>query len=81
MTIDGFLFFHRYYTIFLNVYATNRHGTSATQQFLNNNIGTKQIPFEFTIELPPPLRTGIDYGFLPGKNVSSAGRRDKSQKL
>ncbi len=34
----------------------------------------KRIPFEFTIKLPMPLRTGVDYGFLPGKNISKKAR-------
>jgi site-specific DNA recombinase len=34
----------------------------------------KLIPFQFSIKLPPPLRTGIDYGFLPGRNKSTKGR-------
>ena len=29
----------------------------------------KMIPFEFVIELPSPLRSGVDYGFLPGTNT------------
>jgi site-specific DNA recombinase len=32
------------------------------------------VPFEFAIALPPPLRSGVDYGFLPGSNVSKAGK-------
>ena len=28
------------------------------------------IPFEFVIELPSPLNSGVDYGFLPGSNIS-----------
>jgi len=24
----------------------------------------KCIPFEFKVRIPPPLRTGIDYGFI-----------------
>jgi site-specific DNA recombinase len=47
----------------------DRHGVSATR-----HAGTPLIPFELTIKLPPPLRTGVDYGFLPGSNVSQGGR-------
>jgi site-specific DNA recombinase len=28
------------------------------------------IPFELAVRLPPPLRRGIDYGFLPGTNAT-----------
>ena len=41
---------------------TIRHG--------RDNRSSKSVPFELVIPLPPPLRRGIDYGFLPGKNVS-----------
>ena len=41
---------------------TTRHG--------RDNRSSKSVPFELVIPLPPPLRRGIDYGFLPGKNVS-----------
>ena len=44
---------------------SDRHGTCATPHFL-----TRKIPFEFAIPMPPPLRRGMDYGFLPGSNVS-----------
>ena len=43
----------------------NRHGSCATPHF-----SARRIPFEFTIPMPPPLRRGVDYGFLPGSNVS-----------
>jgi len=33
-----------------------------------------EVPFEFTIPLPPPLKSGVDYGFLPGTSVSRRGR-------
>jgi site-specific DNA recombinase len=39
----------------------NRHGLCATPHFF-----TRRIPFELTIPMPPPLRRGVDYGFLPG---------------
>jgi site-specific DNA recombinase len=48
---------------------SNRHGVDATR-----HSGAPLIPFELTIKLPPPLRTGVDYGFLPGSNVSQGGR-------
>ena len=44
---------------------SDRHGSCATPHFL-----TRKIPFEFAIPMPPPLRRGMDYGFLPGSNVS-----------
>ena len=47
----------------------DRHGVNATR-----HSGAPLIPFEFTIKLPPPLRSGVDYGFLPGSNVSQTGR-------
>ena len=43
----------------------NRHGQCANQLFL-----PCKIPFEFMIPMPPPLKRGVDYGFLPGTNVS-----------
>jgi site-specific DNA recombinase len=45
---------------------TTRHG--------RDNRSGKSVPFELVIPLPPPLRRGIDYGFLPGANVSKKGR-------
>ena len=29
--------------------------------------GYKSIPFEIIIKLPPPLKTGVDYGFISTK--------------
>ena len=46
---------------------SDRHGLSATPHFL-----ARRIPFELTIAMPPPLRRGMDYGFLPGTNVSQS---------
>jgi site-specific DNA recombinase len=46
---------------------SDRHGLSASPHLL-----TRKIPFELTMAMPPPLRSGVDYGFLPGTNVSSA---------
>jgi site-specific DNA recombinase len=31
------------------------------------------IPFDFVVKLPAPLKTGVDYGFLPGSNISKGG--------
>ena len=28
----------------------------------------KQIPFEFTVQIPNPMKRGVDYGFLKGEN-------------
>ena len=38
------------------------------------------VPFELTIELPPPLRSGVDYGFLPGTNFSKPGMKNVPQR-
>jgi site-specific DNA recombinase len=46
-----------------------RHGLSTTR-----HRDRPLIPFELRIKLPPPLRSGVDYGFLPGSNVSQGGR-------
>ena len=54
---------------------SDRHGSCATPHF-----STRRIPFEFTIPMPPPLRSGVDYGFLPGSNVSR-GRRTSGNVL
>ncbi|BAR57702.1 DNA invertase [Bradyrhizobium diazoefficiens] len=48
---------------------SNRHGLSATR-----HPDRPLIPFELTIKLPPPLRSGVDYGFLPGSNISQRRR-------
>lgn len=40
----------------------NRHGVN-TSRHGGSVDGSKYIPFEFTLKLPPPLRNGIDYGF------------------
>jgi hypothetical protein len=49
-----------------------RHTTNSTQHsgIFNDCLAncTKKIPFEFTLKLPAPLRTGIDYGFRKGEN-------------
>ena len=52
---------------------SDRHGLSATPHFL-----ARRIPFELIMPMPPPLRRGVDYGFMPGSNVSrGAGRPRK----
>jgi site-specific DNA recombinase len=49
---------------------SNRDGASA----IRHGRFMKSIPFEFSIPLPPPLKRGVDYGFLPGTNISANGR-------
>jgi hypothetical protein len=34
---------------------------------------TQSIPFNLKIPLPPPLKRGVDYGFIPGHNFSPKG--------
>lgn len=45
--------------------AIHRHGTNTTRHDDERSIfvSGKLIPFEFKIELPPPLKRGVDYGF------------------
>jgi hypothetical protein len=43
--------------------------------YSNNLSHNLAIPLEFTVKIPPPLRTGVDYGFLPGGKL--AGKNDK----
>ena len=45
----------------------NRHSQCATRHF-----SPCRIPFDFMIKMPPPLKRGVDYGFLPGTNVSQS---------
>ena len=52
---------------------SDRHGSVRNSTFF-----TTQNPFEFTIAMPPPLRRGIDYGFLPGSNVSRGARASRN---
>jgi site-specific DNA recombinase len=52
---------------------SNRDAANTTRHGRDNRSG-KSVPFELVIPLPPPLRRGIDYGFLPGANVSKKGR-------
>jgi len=42
----------------INVFTFNRNGVS-TPRHSND----KSIPFSFTIKVPPPLKSGVDYGF------------------
>lgn len=55
-----------------NVYSLHviicRHGLDTTRHAFSE-AGEKMVPFSFTIDLPPPLKTGVDYGFRP-QNVS-----------
>jgi DNA-3-methyladenine glycosylase len=37
-------------------------------------VRARSIPFDLTIQLPPPLKRGVDYGFLPGSNFSKSAR-------
>lgn len=46
------------------------HTPNATPPDLSNSYRVKQIPIEFTVKIPPPKRTRVDYGFLPGTNLS-----------
>jgi len=55
-------------TSHVEVCSSNRHGVDAAR-----HANMAKIPFEFAIKLPPPLRTGVDYGFLPGTNLSRNG--------
>ncbi len=48
---------------------SDRHGQEAPR-----HMNSCAIPFEFTISLPAPLRGGVDYGFLPGSNISKSAR-------
>jgi site-specific DNA recombinase len=50
---------------------SDRYGVDTTRYAASS---PRVIPFELHIKLPMPLRTGIDYGFLPGKNTSSKGK-------
>lgn len=50
---------------YVEVSSVSRHGVNATQQ---NNLPT--VPFEFTIDLPAPLRRGVDYGLGIKKPVA-----------
>jgi site-specific DNA recombinase len=49
----------------VEVCPNHRHGVGATR-----HPEEPIIPFEFSIELPLALRRGVDYGFLPGSNIS-----------
>ena len=45
--------------------SNHRHGANAIAH-VEKSIDAKQIPFYFEINLPPPLRRGVDYGFGTG---------------
>ena len=44
---------------------SDRHSQCATR-----HTSAHRLPFELTMKMPPPLKRGVDYGFLPGTNVS-----------
>jgi site-specific DNA recombinase len=46
---------------------SHRHGANAPRH-------APGVPFEFTIGLPAPLTRGVDYGFLPSRNISQRAR-------
>jgi site-specific DNA recombinase len=48
-------------TDYVNVFTNDRHGQDKPRL-----MKSLEVPFEFSIELPPPLRRGVGYGFLPG---------------
>jgi site-specific DNA recombinase len=50
--------------------STDRDGANAIRQGFDRRF-MKSIPFELAIALPPPLKTGVDYGFLPGTNKAT----------
>lgn len=55
----------------INVFSINRKLQEAGQhEDLSNSFRSTQVPLDFKIKIPPPLRTGVDYGFLPGTNVT-----------
>ena len=49
---------------------SNRHSLNVPR-----HAKARTIPFELQIKLPAPLRRGVDYGFLPGTNISERARR------
>jgi site-specific DNA recombinase len=52
----------------------DRNAANATRYDSSNRF-MKAIRFELAFPLPPPLRRGVDYGFVPGTNVSRRGPR------
>ena len=59
-------------------YARSGGCQTATQQYAAVP-SAKLLPFSFVMQLPPPLRTGVDYGFLLGSNVSKGGENDADE--
>jgi hypothetical protein len=59
---------HRYVEFKTN----DRDGADTIRYDFDRSRG-RSLPFEFVIKLASPLRRGIDYGFLPGTNVSKKG--------
>ena len=53
--------------------STYRDGVNAIRYHFGRRF-IKSIPFDLVIPLPPPLKRGIDYGFLPGTKTSSKGK-------
>ncbi|QTE35884.1 recombinase family protein [Mucilaginibacter gossypii] len=51
----------------INVKLNDRYGKEIPQH--NND---KVIPFSFVIKLPPPLKRGVDYGFISSKKNKSS---------
>jgi site-specific DNA recombinase len=82
LTIYGYIPIKEY----VEVRTSDSHNPDAAQQNVNQHVDFKtshrhglnaprhseapQLPFELNIKLPPPLRSGVDYGFLPGTNIS-----------
>ncbi len=55
------------YSVSMKAYVTiHRHGSST----IRHANGTKFIPFEIVIKLPPLLQTGIDHGFKPAQPLN-----------
>jgi len=48
--------------IFIRDVTNNRNGTDIPRHAFD-----KYIPFEFEVKIPPPLKSGVDYGFRPSK--------------
>lgn len=46
----------------INVFTIYRHGVNTPR-----HVDSKSIPFQFTIKLPPLLKSGVDYGFISSK--------------
>ena len=48
----------------INVLSSYRHGVNTTRHNNEDGPGEMKIPIRLTIKLPPPMRRGIDYGFM-----------------